>query len=421
MTGVTTTTTPRVAPPGLRGRPGGHGAFLALCLSVITSRGTLFYAFPVIAPAISKDGGWPLPHLTAAFSASQVVAAGVGIPLGRLVDRRGPRAVMTAASLVAVPALLAVAAAPGFGWFLVGWLLVGAAMAGIFYQPGFAALTRWYRGRTRTRFLAWFTMAGGLASAIFAPLAAALTEWLGWRGAYAVLAGVLGAVTIPLHVWCLRCPWPPAPTGTGARPHRPPTAAAVVRSRSFLLLTAALSLAAFMLYAAVVNLVPLLTSRGTTVTTAAWILGLAGLGEVLGRLVYEPLSDSGSLRVRTVVVLAAGSLTTALLALLPGPTALVAVASLLSGGVRGIFVLVQATAVSERWATASYAVLTAILSAPITLATAIAPWAGSVLAAPLGGYPELFLALAAAGAVAAVLALGSTPRHLVERRNGTSE
>mgnify|MGYP001223997660 CR=1 FL=1 len=413
MTGVTVTT--RVTPLRLRGRSRGHGAFLALCISVITSRGTLFYAFPVIAPTISERTAWSLPQLTAAFSAAQVVAAAVGIAVGRQVDRRGPRAVMTAASLVAVPALLVIVAAPDLAWFWVGWLLVGAAMAGVFYQPGFAALTRWYEGRARTRLLAWFTVAGGLASALFAPLAAALTEWLGWRGAFGVLALVLGVVTIPLHVWCLRRPWPPAPTVVGERSSGASSPVAVVRSRAFLLLTAALCLASFTLYAAVVNLVPLLTARGTTVTTAAWILGLGGLGEVLGRLLYEPLSLFGGMRGRTVVVLAAGGVTTAVLGLLPGPAVALALASLLAGGVRGIFVLVQATAVSERWGVACYAVLTAVLSAPVTLATAIAPWAGSVLAAPLGGYPTLFLGLAAVGGLGALLALGSTPPHLRAR------
>lgn len=402
--------------PGARGRPRGHGALIALCVSVITSRGTLFYAFPVIAPAISDANGWPLPHLTAAFSAAQVVAAGVGITVGRLVDRRGPRGVMTVASLVAVPALLAIAAAPDLGWFLAGWLPVGAAMAGVFYQPGFAAFTRWYEGRARTRVLAWYTVAGGLASTLFAPLAAVLTEWLGWRGAFAALAGVLGVVTVPLHCLCLRRPWPPPPAASRDRLRRAGRPADVVRSRAFWLLTAALSLAALMLYAVVVNLVPLLTARGTTVTTAAWILGLGGLGEVLGRLAYTPLARWGSLRGRTATVLLAGAVTTAALGLVPGPASLLAVASLLAGGVRGIFVLVQATAISERWGVAFYAVLTAVLSAPITLATAIAPWAGAVLAAPLGGYPSLFLALAATGGLATVLALGSTPRHLVERK-----
>ena len=43
------------------------------------------------------------------------------------------------------------------------------------------------------------------------------------------------------------------------------------------------------------------------------------------------------------------------------------------------------------------------------LATALAPWAGSALAAALGGYPALFVVLAAVAGCGAVLAIGSVP------------
>ena len=33
---------------------------LVLCLTEITSWGVLYYAFPVLAPSISDDTGWPV-------------------------------------------------------------------------------------------------------------------------------------------------------------------------------------------------------------------------------------------------------------------------------------------------------------------------------------------------------------------------
>jgi len=42
---------------------------------------------------------------------------------------------------------------------------------------------------------------------------------------------------------------------------------------------------------------------------------------------------------------------------------------------------------------------------------AISPWAGSALAGPLGGYPEVFVVLAGAAVVAAALAGGTLPRR----------
>ena len=53
--------------------------------------------------------------------------------------------------------------------FFAGWLVAGMAMAAVFYQAGFAALTRWY-GPARVRALTTLTLVGGLASTMFAPV-----------------------------------------------------------------------------------------------------------------------------------------------------------------------------------------------------------------------------------------------------------
>jgi hypothetical protein len=50
-----------------------------------------------------------------------------------------------------------------------------------------------------------------------------------------------------------------------------------------------------------------------------------------------------------------------------------------------------------------------VFSAPLTAATAIAPTIGAALAASAGGYPALFIILAGAGALSAVLALAAKP------------
>ena len=158
------------------------------------------------------------------------------------------------------------------------------------------------------------------------------------------------------------------------------------------------------------NQVPLLIERGLSTNDAAWALGLGGLGQVLGRLGYGRLTRATSVRTRSVVILALTAAATTLLAVLPGPTALLVAAAMLAGAVRGVFTLLQATAISDRWGAAHYGRLNGLLSAPALLATALAPWAGAALAQALGSYPAVFLVLAATAALAAVLANGSIPR-----------
>ncbi|MFE5565859.1 MFS transporter [Amycolatopsis japonica] len=383
-----------------------------LCVTEITSWGILFYAFPVLAPEISQTTGWSTTWVVAAFSAGQVVAALAGIPVGRWLDRRGPRSVMTAGSVVAVPAVVAVALAQNLVWFTVAWLLAGVAMGAVLYPPAFAALTRWY-GQRRVFALTVLTLAAGLASTVFAPLTALLTTRLDWRDTYLVLAGVLAVVTIPAHLWGLRGPWPPAEPPPGTHPdHHDP--ARIARSISFRALVIAFSLAAFAVYAGVINLVPLLTERGANGTTAAIALGLGGAGQVLGRLGYTTLTRLTTVRTRTAIVFGAAAATTAVLGLLTTTVGLI-VAAIVAGMARGVFTLLQATAVADRWGATHYGRLNALLQAPLTITVALAPWAGAAIASGIGGYSPTFLALAAVTVAAAVLTLASKPRLLPGR------
>ncbi|GAB3683856.1 MFS transporter [Saccharopolyspora tripterygii] len=380
-------------------------ALVALCLTEITSWGVLYYAFPVLAPGITRESGWSLPAVTWAFSASQIVSAVAGIAVGRWLDRRGPRAVMTAGSVLAVPAVLGIAHAPSYGWFLLAWAVAGLAMAATFYPPAFAALTRWY-GPDRVGALTALTLVAGLASTVFAPLTAALNDHLDWRGTYVVLAVILGVITIPLHAG-LRLPWPR--DGHAEHASANGRAVEIARSRPFLALLATMALGGFGVYAVVINQVPLLTERGFDSQLAAWALGLGGVGQVLGRLGYAPLQRCTGARGRTVVILAACAVTTVVLGVVPGPAGLLIAAAMLVGMARGVFTLLQATAVSDRWGTAAYGRLSGILSAPLMIAIALAPWGGSAIAAALGGFPALFLVLGGMTAASGVLALATRP------------
>jgi MFS family permease len=393
---------------GMLDQGGLRRVLVVLCGTEIVSWGVLYYAFPVLAPAMVADTGWSPGTVTAAFSLGLVVAAVVGIPAGRWVDRYGPRRVMTAGSMLAVPAVVAIATAPTPGWFFAAWSVAGVAMAGVLYPPAFAALTRWW-GPRRVTALTALTLLAGLASTVFAPVTAALVGHLGWRQSYLVLAAVLAVVTVPGHLLGLRGPWPaPDPAD---RPGSGDHAAGIARSRPFLLLVAAIALGAFAAFAVVVNQVPLLVDRGLSLTTAAWALGLGGLGQVLGRLGYPALARRAGVRTRSALVLGVLAGATALLALLPGPALVLIAAAVLAGSARGVFTLLEATAVSDRWGAAHYGRLNGLLLAPATVATALAPWAGAALSEVLGGYPAVFALLAVLAAVAGLLAAGTLPRR----------
>lgn len=395
------------------GRPAGADALprrtlrrvtAVLALTEITSWGTLYYAFPVLAPLVARDTGWSLTQLTAAFSTGLLVSAFAGVPVGRVLDRVGPRPVMTTGSLVGAPALVAIGAAPSYPLLLLAWSVAGLAMAMLLYPPAFAALTRW-GGERRTRAVTALTLVAGLASTVFAPVAHVLGQALGWRGAYAVLALVLLVLTLPAHAAGLRHGWTRV---TGARGHDGPGAVPVDR-RTFLALVLAMTAVSLCVYATVVNLVPLLVERGLSGAEAATALAVGGVGQLGGRLGYAALERSAGVVGRSTVTFAVVAVTTALLGLVPATAVALVTASLLVGVGRGAFTLVQATAVSDRWGVVGFGARNGLLTVPVLLATAAGPWVGSLLAELTGGPSGAFVTMAALAALAVALAPATRP------------
>ena len=381
---------------------------LTLCVTEITSWGVLYYAFTVLSKQISADTGWSAPAVTGAYSAGLVTSALVGIPVGRWLDRVGPRWIMTAGSVLGTLCVVAVAAAPNYGWFVAAWVVAGAAMSAVFYAPAFAALTRFF-GTDAVRALTILTLAAGFSSTVFAPLTAALSAQIAWRQTYLVMAAVMAVITIPAHFFGLRRPWPPVPE---ERHVEAPTRTA--RSLPFLALVAAFALTGLASYAVIANLVPLMSQHGIGTGAAAVALGLGGAAQVLGRLGYQTLVRRVGVVPRTVIIMAGVAGTTVLLGLFSSFAALVVV-TIGAGVMRGIMTLLQATAVTERWGATHYGHLSGILNAPVMIATAIGPFVGAALASILGGYAAMFVVLGAVAAVGALLAVAARPQAPVIR------
>jgi MFS family permease len=399
-------------PDGLH--PAGLRQVVAVLSTVqIVSWGILYYAFAALQSSITAETGWSSVAVTGAFSLALFVSGGVGIWVGRHIDDFGPRAVMTAASLIAVPGVATVALSPNLAVFYAGWVVTGIAMAGTLYPPAFAALTHW-GGVRRVRALTTLTLVAGLASTVFAPLASVLDDWLGWRQAYLVLLAGLVLITVPLHWWGLNHPWRASQhTERGhAQGHERARAsvATIARSAPFQLLTLAHALVALAVSAVVINLVPMLVEQGLSRNVAALALGLGGVGQVAGRLGYARFAAATSVTSRGVIVLAAVAAATAALALAPDSVGLLILLGMVLGLGRGIYTLVQATAITDRWGPKAYGTLNGILTAPALAASAVAPFAGAALARGLGSYADAFLVLAGVAGMAAFLMLGATPR-----------
>lgn len=108
-----------------------------------------------------------------------------------------------------------------------------------------------------------------------------------------------------------------------------------------------------------------------------------------------------------------------LLAVAPESAWLLLVLAVAAGLGRGLFTLVSATLVSDVWGPERFAALNGVLSAPLSAAGALGPFAGAAVASLLGGHGPMFgtfglLALIGAG----LMALALSPAPAAASRHG---
>jgi MFS family permease len=192
-----------IAIPRLRGVYYGWVMLLTLSFTEVTSWGILYYSFSVFLTPMQTELGWSIAQMTGAYSAAILISGLAAIPVGRWLDRHGPRWLMAAGSVAATLLVVAWSRVESLALFYVVWGLIGVTLAAVLYEPALQAVAVWFR-RKRSRALTILTFVGGFASVIYIPLAAWLVESYGWRDALLVLAAILGVTTIPLHALVLR-------------------------------------------------------------------------------------------------------------------------------------------------------------------------------------------------------------------------
>jgi MFS family permease len=379
-------------------RPRPRVALAALSIAQIVAWGVLYYAVLVAAPAIAEDTGWNETSVFLAITAGLLASAVCAIPVGRLLDRR-PRRVMVAGAIAGTLALLGAAASPTIAIFAGAWIVCGAAQSAVLYQAAFTVITHRHQEDRRGP-LTLVTLAGGLASTAFAPLTGWLAAEVGWRMAFTILAATLAVVVIPIYAFTVEKEW----AHIGDRSDGDGAAWAVLRARRFWVLTASLSLLSFSLYSVTLSAVPAALEKGLGLQAAAWLLGLIGAGQVLGRLVYLALPHAAASWIAPAVVGAFGSAILAAFAFATEP-GWILVTAITAGAVRGALTLVQASAVADRWGARAYGRLNGVLAAPVSALTALAPGAAAVIATAEGSYQAMAYTMAAVCLVGGVLAV----------------
>jgi MFS family permease len=155
--------------PRLRGIYYGWVLLLTLSFTEITSWGILYYSFSVFLTPMHTELGWSIAQMTGAYSLAILVSGLAAIPVGRWLDRHGPRWLMTAGSVAAMLLVLAWSRVESIVVFYVVWACIGVTLSAVLYEPALQSVAVWFR-RKRSRALTILTFFGGFASVIYIPL-----------------------------------------------------------------------------------------------------------------------------------------------------------------------------------------------------------------------------------------------------------
>ncbi len=277
-------------------KDGGRGwavvaaAFIGLLLSV----GVLVvYSFGVLISAMSAEFGWGSVERSTLFAAFSLSATVGGVLWGVVADRRGGRFTVLLSSVLLAVSFLALSVMPGnpVAMHLL-FALIGLLGSGTL-PPTFASVVVGWFDRHRGLALGISMTGVGAGAALLPPIAAALTTDFGWRNTYAVFAVAILLLMMPI-AWAMLRQHPDAPAQRGDAPVRRREAlrAAAREGRTWILGLFAL-LTGAILVTSVATFVPILQSRGETVTEAATREGR--FGDKVAAWIHEVASERDDL------------------------------------------------------------------------------------------------------------------------------
>jgi MFS transporter len=353
-------------------------AVVALGITQITAWGTSYYCLGVLAGPISQDTGWSRGFVFLGFTVALLAMGLVSSTVGRAIDQRGARVVMTLGTAIVSAGLFALAHVHGEATYLAVWVLLGLGMRMCLYDAAFAALVQVAPSRGRMA-ISYLTLFGAFASSVFWVVGHALEEQVGWRQTLVLFALINLVVCLPLHWLGLARreagEGAVAPTGRPAVSPDGPPLEGRARSVAIALFALIMSLNGFVFGVISVQLVPMLEAAGLATAAAVWVASMKGVAQFGGRVVE--IVFGRNLRAITVGRFAVGILPPSLLLLLFGTGSLpmVVAFTLLMGASQGVITIVRGAVPLALFGAKGYGAVLGAIATPVLVVNAAAPTA----------------------------------------------
>ncbi|HVR28507.1 MAG TPA: MFS transporter [Thermoanaerobaculia bacterium] len=379
----------------------------AIFVMLAVSSGLGFYNLSVVLEALTSERGFSVAAVSSTTAFCFVVSGIAGLGIARLLDRWDPRLVVGISSVIAALALLFLGRVATLTELYLAYLVFGIGFAGTSLLPGTTIVTRWF---SRRRGLALALAMTGLSAggAVITPLSARLIASRGLAGASPWLAGAYILGILPIAALLLRprpesmglhpdgdlLPPPPAP------PAAHPDVSSAIRSRFFLLVTAAYTFAMVAQVGGITHLFKLVGDRAGAAVAATAVSMVAG-GSICGRLAGGWIMSRVRLRPFSVVMLLVQGFTLGALAIASSAPSLL-VSSVAFGLTLGNVLLLQSLLMAEAFGTLLYARVYSIGSLLATAGVAGGPVLLGLLH-DVADYRLAFLGALAASWIAALL------------------
>lgn len=376
---------------------------VALGITQTLAWASSYYTPAVLAVPMARSLDLASSWVFGAFSAALVLSALVAPWVGRVIDAKGGRAVLTASNLVLAAGLALLAAAQEPVVMVLGWLVMGLGISMGLYDAAFATLAGLY-GRAARGPITGITLIAGFASTVGWPLSAVLEEVVGWRGACLVWAGLHLVLGLPLNRLLVPQAPPPQKAAAAAEPDGPPPPRFAMP-----LLAVVFATTWFVAGAMAAHLPVLLEAAGSTPAMAIAAGALIGPAQVGARLLefgfmrrFHPLVSA---RLATLC----HPIGAVVLAVFGGPAAAVFV--VLHGMGNGVLTIAKGTLPLAVFGPVGYGARTGLISAPSRLLQATAPFLfGLVLEGAGVGWALWLTAGCCLAAFVALLLLRAAPQ-----------
>jgi MFS family permease len=350
-------------------------AVLALGITQITAWGTSYYNLGVLAAPIASELGWSKGFVFLGFTVSVLTMAVISAHVGRLIDRRGGRLVMSMGSIIVAAGLYLLSLVTlGWQWIAV-WVLIGIGMRCCLYDAAFAALVQVTPSRGRQA-ISYLTLFGAFASSVFWVVGHYLEEAIGWRQTLVVFALLNVLVCLPLH-WLGLARRDPEPSAATTATVSAATVAPVLEGRArtigMLLFALVMSLNGFVFGIVSVQLVPLLEAAGLATAVAVWMASLKGVAQFAGRVVEIVFGRNLSPMAIGRLSIAAVPLSFGLLYASQGRYEVLLAFTLLMGAAQGVLTIVRGAVPLALFGAKGYGAVLGYIATPVLLVSAASP------------------------------------------------